>query len=60
MLEEVKEFKYLGYVFQRNDGHKAQIGHRFKKGAAVLGQVWRIRKRRFGRNLVKKIWMFDY
>jgi hypothetical protein len=59
VLEEVKEFKYLGYVFQRNGGHDAQIRDRVKKGSAVLGQVWGIGKRRFGGDLGKRLWIFD-
>lgn len=45
-VEEVKEISYLGYKIQKNRGQKAHI--RIKKAAAVMGQVWGIRKRRFG------------
>ncbi|KAL6420236.1 hypothetical protein ACFW04_014606 [Cataglyphis niger] len=39
VIEEVKEFAYLGYVMQRNGGQEAQIRDRLRKGAAVMGQV---------------------
>lgn len=32
---------------------------RIKKGAAVMGQVWRIEKRRFGSDWGKRIWLYD-
>lgn len=46
----MKEIKYLGYVLQRNGGQEAQIRDRRKKAAAIMGQVWGIGKRRFGRD----------
>ncbi|KAL6420586.1 hypothetical protein ACFW04_014633 [Cataglyphis niger] len=39
VIEEVKEFSYLGYVMQRNGGQEAQIRDRLRKSAAVMGQV---------------------
>jgi len=39
-IEKVKKYKYLGYVFQKNGGQ---------------AQVWRIGKRRFGRDWGKRI-----
>lgn len=45
-VEEVRSFKYLGYVFQKNGEQDTQIRDRIK--TAVMGQVWRIGKRRFG------------
>lgn len=38
-LEEVRKFKYLGYVVQRNGGHGEQIRDRRKKAAVVLREV---------------------
>ncbi|XP_024883827.1 uncharacterized protein LOC112462336 [Temnothorax curvispinosus] len=58
-LEEVKEFRYLGYVFQRNGGQEAQIRERIKKTATVMGKVWGIGKRRFGKDWGKRLWLFD-
>jgi len=49
-LEEVKEFRYLGYILQRNGGQEAQVKERIKRAAAVMGKVWRIGKRKFGKD----------
>jgi len=59
VIEEVKEIKYLGYVFQKNGGQEAHIKDRIKKAAAVMGQVWGIGKRRFGRDIGRRLWLFD-
>lgn len=40
VIEEVKEFKYLGYVMQRSGGQEAQVRERTKKAAALLERVW--------------------
>lgn len=45
-IEEVKEFKYLGFVLQRNGGQEAHIKDRVKVAAAAMGQIWGIGKRR--------------
>lgn len=47
VIEEVKRYTYLGYTMQRNRGQEVHIRERVKKGAAVMGQVWGIRKRKF-------------
>ncbi|EFN81241.1 hypothetical protein EAI_09373, partial [Harpegnathos saltator] len=39
-IEEVKEYKYLGYVMRRNGGQEAQVRDRVRKGARIMGQVW--------------------
>jgi len=49
----------LGYVFQRNGGQGEQVRDRMKRGMAVMGQVWGIGKRRFGRDWGRRIWLFD-
>lgn len=46
-LEEVKEFKYLGYVVKSNGGQETHIRDRVRKGATLIGQIWGIDKRRF-------------
>jgi len=38
-IEEVKEYKYLGYVLQRNGGQEEQVKDRVGKAAAVMGQI---------------------
>lgn len=59
MIEEVKEYKYLGYVIQRNEKQDGQVKDRVKRGAAVLGQIWGIGKRRFGNDWGKRVWLYD-
>ncbi|KAL6419260.1 hypothetical protein ACFW04_013990 [Cataglyphis niger] len=39
VIEEVKEFTYLGYVMQKNGGQKAQIRDRVRKAVAIMGQI---------------------
>jgi len=58
-IEEVKEFRYLGYVFQKNGGQEAQIRDRIKRAAMVIGQVWGIGKRRYGSDWERRLWLFD-
>ena len=58
-VEEVKEFTYLGYTLMSNGGQEAQVRDRVKKAAAVMGQVWGIGKRKFGKDWGKRVWLFD-
>jgi len=54
-IEEAKEVKYLGYVLQRNGGQEAQVRDRGTKAAAIMGQIWGIGKRRFGRDWSRRL-----
>jgi len=56
-IEEMREFKYLGYMMQRNERQEVYMKERVAK-EAVVGQVWSIRKKKFGRDWKKKIWLF--
>ncbi|XP_046142799.1 uncharacterized protein LOC123988066 [Osmia bicornis bicornis] len=58
-IEEVGQFKYLGYVFKRNGGSEAQIKDRMIKAGVVMRQVWGIGKRKFGKNWKRRIWLWD-
>jgi len=58
-LEEVKEYKYLGYTVQRNGRQDSHIRERVAKAMAVMGGVWGIGKRRFGKDWKRRIWLFD-
>lgn len=54
-VKEVKEYKYLKYMLQKNAGQEAYVKERIRKATAVweiriMGEVGGIRKRRFGRN----------
>lgn len=44
MIEEVKEYKYLGYTLQKKEGQEAHVRNKVKRAAAVMGQVWRKKK----------------
>jgi len=59
MIGEVKEFKYLGYIFQRNGGQEAHIRDRIKRSAVMMGQIWGIGKRRFRGDWGRRLWLFD-
>lgn len=54
-IKEVKEFCYLGYIFQRNGGHEAHI----RKATVAMRQVWGLGKRLFGGDWVRRIKLFD-
>jgi len=45
-----KEYKYLGYIFQRNGRQESHIWKKIAKAATIMGQVWGTGKRRFGGN----------
>lgn len=38
-IEEVRRFKYLGYVIMANEGQEAQVKERVRKGAAVMREL---------------------
>lgn len=57
VVEEVKEFRYLGYVLQRNGGQEAHVRERIRKAAMIMGRVWGIGKRRFGRDWGRRVWL---
>ncbi|XP_071582157.1 uncharacterized protein [Temnothorax nylanderi] len=51
--------KGSGYTLQRNGGQEAHVKERVRKAAVVMGQVWEIGKRRFGKDWGRRIWLFD-
>ena len=59
IIEEVKSYKYLGYTILANKSQEGHEEERVKKGAAILGQIWGIGKRKFGRDWSRRIWLFD-
>lgn len=59
VLKEMKEFKYLGYVFRANGDQEAQVKDRVKRAAMVLGQGWSIGKRLFSRDVKRRLYLFD-
>lgn len=59
-VAEVRKFTYLGYtILIANGKQDAHVGERVRKGVVVLGQVWRIKKRKFERDWGRRIWLFD-
>ena len=58
-IEEVKQFKYLGYTFQRNNGPDIHIKERCKKAVIAMRQAWGIGKRLFQDQFVRRIMLFD-
>ncbi|XP_077280504.1 uncharacterized protein LOC143907534 [Temnothorax americanus] len=59
IIEEVRKFCYLGYVVKFNGRQDEHVKERTRRGAALLGQVWGIGKRRFGGDWGRRIWLFD-
>jgi len=59
IIEEVKEFKYLRYILQKNGGQEVHIKDRVKKAAAGMGIIWGLGKRRFRGDWGRRIWLFD-
>ena len=49
-IDEVKEFKYLGYKLTINGADNGHIEETPKKAKVVIKQVWGIGKRRFAYN----------
>lgn len=45
----MRSFKYLGYTVKGNGGQEEHVGERVRKGVAVMGKVWGIGKRLFGK-----------
>ena len=58
-IEEVNEFKYLGYTFMKNNPDDAHIRTITKKATAIMAQVWGIGERKFGGDWERKMMMFN-
>ncbi|XP_071650744.1 uncharacterized protein [Temnothorax longispinosus] len=58
-LEEVKEFKYLGYTMKENGGQEAHIRERRRKAARVMREVWGIGKRMWKKDCKRRTWLYD-
>lgn len=50
-MEEVKEFRHLGYILQKNSGNELQVRDRVKKANVMMKWVWG-----FGERKLKKDW----
>lgn len=58
-IEEVKTFKYLGFTFSSNGGHKGHIDNIAKEGNRRLTETWSIAERKFPDNFPIRMKMFD-
>lgn len=58
-IEEVKKYKYLGCVMQKNGKQEAHFRERTKRAAIVMRQVWEIGKRRFEMDWEGRIYSID-
>lgn len=59
MIKEVRKYRYLGFIFQRNGGIERHVGERVRKAGGVMKEVWGIGKRWFGRDVRRRLWLFD-
>lgn len=57
-MEKIKEFRYLGYILQRNGRQEAHIKEKIKR-ATIMEEVWGIGKRKFGKDWNRKLWLLD-
>lgn len=58
-IEEVNQFKYLGFTSKRNEGNEMHRKERVRKARVVMRQIWGIGKRRFGKDWKKRLWLWD-
>ncbi|KMQ83071.1 hypothetical protein RF55_21022 [Lasius niger] len=58
-IEEVEEFKYLGFTFKKNNKDNAHIKDVVRKAAAAMAQIWGIGERKFGGDFDRRIMMFN-
>ena len=59
-IEEVRQFKYLGFTFQRNNGVEKHLKEQQRKAIIAMKQTWSIGQKIFTGNIEKRLWMFDY
>lgn len=58
-IEEVEEFKYLGYTFMKNNRDDAHIREVTRKAAGIMAQIWGIRERKLGGDWERRMMMFN-
>lgn len=58
-IEEVKEFKYLGFTFKKSNTDEAHVKDIVRKAAAAMAQVWGIGERKFGGDFDRRMMMFN-
>ncbi|CAK9801077.1 Retrovirus-related Pol polyprotein from type-1 retrotransposable element R2 (Fragment) [Anthophora plagiata] len=58
-IEEVRNYKYLGYVMTANGRQEEHVRERMRKGVVAMRQVWGIGKRKFSKDWGRRVWLFD-
>lgn len=53
-----REWRWRGKK-RRNGREEAHIKERIKRAATIMGEVWGIGKRKFGKDWNRKLWLFD-
>ncbi|XP_025262551.1 golgin subfamily A member 6-like protein 22 [Camponotus floridanus] len=59
VIEEVKEFTYLGYIMKGNSSDEGQIKKLEGKAKSVVGRIWSIGERKFKEDWDKRMRLFD-
>lgn len=59
VIEEVKDFIYLGYHFQKNGGTEMHMRETVKKTMMAMKQTWGIGERRFKNNYMRRMKIFE-
>ena len=58
-LEEVKTYKYLGYVMNRSGGEVEHIKERIRRARVAMGWVWSYGERKFKGDVRWRLKLFD-
>jgi len=58
-LEEVKTYKYLGYVMSRSGGEVEHIKERIRRARVAMGWVWSYGERKFKGDVRWRLKLFD-
>jgi len=58
-IEEVKEYKYLGYVITRHGGDKEHVRERVRRARVAMGWVWSYGERKFKGDIRWRLKLFD-
>jgi len=59
-IEEVQNFKYLGFLLDKEGGFKEHIKELAKKGRRVLKKVWGLGERMCRNDLIRRWMLFKY
>lgn len=56
-IEEVKKFKYLGYICIICEWKPGRADKGEKKNAVMMREVWTIGKRKFEKDWARRMWL---